>query len=211
VRRIALLLVALAAALAVAAPARADGDPASDYLLGQMEFVPPDSGISKASAARLATVVSDANAHGFTVRVALIASRYDMGSITELWKRPKIYARFLGQELKLVYHGNLLIVMPNGYATSFNGVATPKDQKVVDRLPLPQGGSQLADAAVKAVVALAARRGIVITPPAAGHTGGHSANQDRLKIIVAVAVALLLAGAAWFARRLVLRRRAARA
>jgi hypothetical protein len=45
------------------------------------------------------------------------ASRSDLGSVTELWRQPQSYARFLDQELSLslVYHGPLLVAMPGGF------------------------------------------------------------------------------------------------
>jgi hypothetical protein len=104
---LAALLAGIAAVLVVAllaAPiARADGDPASDYLLGQPTFVPPDDGVPKAYADQLNATVAEAKARGYTIRVALIGTRYDMGSVTVLYREPKRYARFLGQELFLVY------------------------------------------------------------------------------------------------------------
>jgi hypothetical protein len=75
------LLLTAVAFLAFAPLAHADGDPASDYLLTQTTFVPPDLGISDADAARLATVVQSAHAGGYTIRVALIGGRYDLGSV----------------------------------------------------------------------------------------------------------------------------------
>ena len=45
----------------------------------------------------------------------MIASPTDLGSVTELWRQPQNYARFLAQELSLLYRGPLLVVMPNGY------------------------------------------------------------------------------------------------
>ena len=62
--------------------ARADGDPASDYLLTRSTFVPPDLGISAADAARLSTTVALAQARGYPIRVALIGSAYDLGSVS---------------------------------------------------------------------------------------------------------------------------------
>ena len=109
------MLLALLAALAVVPLARADGDPASDYLLTRATFVPPDLGISTSDAARLATTVALARSRGYSIRVAVIGSAYDLGSVSSLDRKPKQYARFLGQELTLVYHGPLLIVMPNGF------------------------------------------------------------------------------------------------
>ena len=102
------------AALAAAPLARADADPASDYLLGQSTFVPPDDGIPRAYADQLNATVREAKARGYTIRVALIGSRYDLGSIGSVFGQPKQYARFLGKELTLVYHGRLLVDKANG-------------------------------------------------------------------------------------------------
>lgn len=208
-RRVLVLLAASLMLLALAGPAAADGDPASDYLLGRTAFVPPDSGISSASAARLTAVLADAKARGYTIRVALVASRYDMGSVTALWKHPRIYARFLGQELRLLYHGRLLVVMPNGYATSRGGKPTADEQAVVDPLPLPRSSAVMADAAVRAVIALAAHAGVVVVPPKAVAAPSHNASRDRLKIALAALAVVLLGTTAWWARRLLVRRRRA--
>src|SRR5207253_520915 len=144
--------------LCVGAPAAlADGDPASDYLLGQAVFVPPDDGIPDVNAKQLAAVVASAKAGGYEIRVALLGTRYDMGSVTALWRKPKPYARFLGQELYFVYKGRLLVVMPNGYGVSRGGKAQPADAAALDRLAPPRaGGLVLANAAAVAVQKLAA-------------------------------------------------------
>ena len=47
--------------------------------------------------------------------MALIAARGDLGAVTELWRQPAQYARFLGTELTDVFSGTLIVVMPNGY------------------------------------------------------------------------------------------------
>ena len=146
------LVAALAAALTVVPLARADGDPASDYLLTRSTFVPPDLGISAADAARLSTT---AQARGYPIHVALIGSAYDLGSVSSLDRKPKEYARFLGQELTLIYHGRLLVVMPNGFGVSRAGKAMPAAQRVVDRLPAPgTGGPQLVQAGIDGVCVL---------------------------------------------------------
>ena len=59
----------------------------------------------------------------------MIASSYDLGSITSLWRKPRTYARFLGAELQFVYKDRLLIVMPNGFGISRQG--QPVDREVV--------------------------------------------------------------------------------
>ncbi len=97
-----------------AASALADGDPASDVLATQSLFLPQDANLSVRQQAQLGALVNAAARSGYPIRVALISSAADLGSITELWRQPQTYARFLGQELSLVYRGPLLIVMPNG-------------------------------------------------------------------------------------------------
>lgn len=168
------VLLALLAAFAVVPLARADGDPASDYLLTRTTFVPPELGISAADAARLSTTVALAEAGGYPIRVALIGSAYDLGSVSSLDRKPKQYARFLGQELTLVYHGPLLVVMPNGFGVARAGKALPASQRVVDRLPAPgSGGSGLVQAGIDGVRALAAAAGVhVPAPPPVASSGG---------------------------------------
>ncbi|MGB9186183.1 MAG: hypothetical protein WCB67_19200 [Solirubrobacteraceae bacterium] len=111
------LLAAIVVVLAMAlnpTSAFADGDPASDVLAQQSLFLPQDAGLSNTQQGQLEALLASASRSGFPIRVALIASPNDLGSITELWKQPQSYARFLGLELGLVYHGPLLIVMPDG-------------------------------------------------------------------------------------------------
>ena len=95
----------------------ADGDPASRgraRLPGGCSS-PQDAGLLARQQAQLgAVLIPPRGAAGYPLRVAVIASPTDLGSITELWRRPASYARFLGQELSLVYlHGTLLVVMPD--------------------------------------------------------------------------------------------------
>ena len=192
--RKALLLVVLAA-LAAAPFAHADGDPASDWLLSQAVFVPPDAGISGAKVKELSALLADAKSNGYTVRVALIASRYDMGAVTILYKKPHEYAPFLSTELAFVYKGRVLVVMPNGYAIARDGKKDPREQKVLDRLAAPASQGGLVVGAERAVQALAANAGIHVTGSIKA-SGGSSSNQDRLIIIVAGAA--LIAAAAGF-------------
>lgn len=98
-----------------AASARADGDPASDVLASQSLFMPADGGVPPVQQAQLSALLADSERSGYALRVALIATSSDLGSVTALWHQPASYARFLGQELSLVYRGTLLVVMPNGF------------------------------------------------------------------------------------------------
>ena len=186
------LLVAILLSLIAVSSAHADGDPASDYLLGQPSFVPPDAGVPPAYASQLNDVLRESKIRGYEIRVALIATRYDMGSVGVLYRHPKRYARFLGQELAFVYKGNLLVVMPNGLGFSRAGKPVPADQAVVGRLPPPgTGGVALASTATRAVALLAAHAGVVVPiPPLSGSTRVANPNQDRLVIVIATVVAL---------------------
>jgi hypothetical protein len=194
----------VAAVLLVAAPsAYADGDPASDYLLGQPLFNPPDAGVPAAYATQLNDALRDAKLGGYELRVALIASRYDLGTVGVLDKQPKRYARFLGQELYFVYRGNLLVVMPNGLGFAHGGKPVPAAQATVDRIRAPGGGGVgLATAATRAVVRLAAQHGVVVTVrPLTGDTHVENANRDRLLIILITAVAVAALAAYFLLRR----------
>ena len=203
-RKYALLLL-LVALVAVPA-ARADGDPASDYLLRLQTFVPPDSGISSSDQQQLTSLVTGARNGGYTIRVAIIASQYDMGSVTVLDKKPKLYAHFLSQELRFVYHKRVLVVMANGYGVASNGKPLPAEQKVLDKLALPSAthGAGLAGSAARAVRALALNAGVKIKPApiVKAKSSGDTTNRDRLVIALAALVVLLLVlGAAYFRKR----------
>jgi hypothetical protein len=202
------VLVLAALAFFLLAPlARADGDPASDYLLTRTTFVPPDLGISDGDAARLATAVQSAHAGGYTIRVAIIGSRYDLGAIGSLIDQPKQYARFLGKELTLVYHGRLLVVMPNGYGVSRAGTLLRPEQATLDRLVPPgRGGDRLVAAAIEGVRRLAQGAGVTVPVPPAAHGG--DGRSTWLWAGVAAALALAVAGAAWVVAPLLSRRRA---
>jgi hypothetical protein len=202
-RRLTLLL--LLASLAAAPAAYADGDPASDYLLGRQTFVPPDAGISSADKAQLDALVEGARRGGYTIRVAIIASRYDLGSITVLDRQPANYAHFLSQELKFLYRKRVLTVMTNGYGIARNGKPLPAEQKVLDRLPPPTAthGPGLAGAAARAVRALAANAGVRIKPAPIEkrRSSGDTTMRDRIVIACAALVLLGLAAAFTYLRR----------
>ncbi len=96
------------------AAAMADGDPGSDVLLDQNLFAPWDANLTTAQQLELGQLLDATAQVGAPVRVAIIAHRDDLGSVTPLWQRPAPYATYLGTELSLAYSGRLLIVMPDG-------------------------------------------------------------------------------------------------
>jgi hypothetical protein len=195
------VIVSVLACLAFAPAALADGDPASDYLLSQPVFLPPDVVVPEADAKQLTETLAAAKARGYEIRVAVIGTRYDLGSVGALFKKPQEYALFLGQELRFVYKGRLLVVMPNGYGVSQGGKRWPKAEPVVARLPPPRGsGAELTRAADTAVRKLAASSGVELPPPGGGDSRSNSTKV--VAIVGGVAVLLLVgAAAAFFLRR----------
>jgi len=205
--RFALLLAAAAlAAGALAASARADGDPASDYLLVQKVFLPFDAKLPAGQQAKFTGLVAAANRSGFTIRVALISSSYDLGAITSLWRQPQTYARFLAEELSYLYKGRLLIVMPNGFGFQWLKHTTTAEYAVLAKISIKPGSTGLLAAAQTAVQRLAAAGGVKIVAPARVSTPAQRNTHDRIVIIVASLAAI----AAAVLMRLVLRRRRGR-
>jgi hypothetical protein len=197
-------LAAVVALALVATPvALADGDPASDYLITRQTFLPFNAKIPGAQVETLNGIVADANRKGYKIRVAIISKPFDLGAVPSLWKKPKTYARFLGQELAFVYKNRLLIVMPNGYGVARGGKLLPAEQRVVDSLPAPgAGGPALAAGATRAVRRLAAGAGVTAeVPPSSAST-----SNDRLVIAGAAVAFVLLILAGFGVRRLLARR-----
>ena len=176
-------------------PARGDGDPASDVLASQPLFLPQDAGISPTRQAQLAALLASARARGYPVRVAVIASASDLGSVTALWRQPGNYARFLGQELSLTYHGPLLIVMPDGYGGYQPGAAGATVSATIAHLTAP--GTKLGNGAIAAVQRLAAAAGHPLPLPTATARPG-AGSSDPLEWLV-VALGAVLIAAAWAA------------
>jgi hypothetical protein len=199
-------LAALVCVACVAAPAAtADGDPASDYLLTRDTFIPFNAKIPQKQTEMLDAIVAMAKKRGFRIKVALISSYGDLGAVPSLWREPKTYARFLGQEIFFIYKGRLLIVMPNGYGVSRAGKPLQSAQRVLDMLPKPgEGGPALAAAANRGVQRLAAQEGVQLEIPTV--SSGDNAGHDRIVIAVIAVVIVLLFVAGFAGRRLLARR-----
>jgi hypothetical protein len=191
--------IALPAMLALAcawpiATARADGDPASDVLVTQHLFLPQDAASPPRQQAQLAALLQEAARSGYPIRVAMIASAADLGSVTELWRQPQTYAQFLGQELALVYRGPLLVVMPDGFGT-YHFSARAAAQR--SSLPAPSPDRGLAAAAIPAIRALAAASGHPLPLPAVNATRGTAGG--NIIAWIAFAIGVILVAAAWAA------------
>ena len=154
-----LLAVALAAAW-IAPLARADGDPGSDVLVYQDLFAGTDAGLSVQQQVQLDALLKAAARAGFPIRVAIIASRFDLGAVAGLFHNPRAYARFLGIELSLAYTQRLLVVMPNGFGFNWPGHASQSAYRVLARIPIGSQGGGLFSATETAVAKLASAGGV---------------------------------------------------
>jgi len=189
------LVAAALAACTVAPSARADGDPASDYLLTQQVFFPFDAKFPADKQQQLTAVVTAANRAGYTIRVAVIWSSYDLGAITGLWRKPRTYARFLSAELGYVYKGRLLVVMPNGFGFNRPKHTVAAEYALLAKIPVHPEATGLLDAAGTAVRRLAGAAGVRVVPVAVA-SPSHRNSHDRAIIILgaiaAIAIATLL-------------------
>jgi hypothetical protein len=192
----------LATGLAAVPTARADGDPASDVLASQSLFVPADGGFSQSVEARLSALLASAQRSGYPVRLALIATRADLGSVTALWSMPRQYAAFLGQELSLVYRGTLLVVMPDGFGVVWVGPRTQDSPNpATARLSAPRAGTPMVTAAMTAVQQLAAAAGHRLALPTATpqHPAGSGSALGSVDLWswLALAAGVAVIAAAW--------------
>lgn len=196
------LLASAIAACALASTARADGDPASDYLLTQDVFLPFDTKLPAMQVARFTGLVDATNRAGFRLRVALITSSHDMGSVIALYRKPRAYAYFLGAELSFVYRQRLLVVMPNGFGFNWPGHPSAPAYAALANIRVKPGSRGLLQAARTAVQRLAAAAGIKVAPAPAATVVRRADSNGRLIIIAAAVAALSLAAAVRVALRL---------
>ena len=176
------LCLAMLVACLPSPPASADGDPASDFLLYAPVFVPFNRP-SQPQIDRLKATIAAAKQRGYTIRVAVIGGRRDLGAVPDLFGNPSTYARFLGSELVGLYRGRLLVVMPQGYGFSVKGKADKAGAQPLAGLPPPSGASPdaLTAAATVAVRKLAQGAGVQVpviplaasTPPTADSNGSN--------------------------------------
>ena len=189
-----LLIAVLLAAMLIPAVAAADGDPASDVLLGENVFYPYSPAVPRSVQSALNAATTAAKRAGLPIKVALIASPVDLGVIPNLFGRPQRYADFLDQEISFQGKQRLLVVMAAGYGVvGFDGPATIAARG----LPHPDGrtSTDLARAALTAVAKLAAASGHELKgTPVAG--GGGSGGSSTTPIVIALAAAAILVAAA---------------
>lgn len=147
-------LAVAAVALVLSASAAADGDPASDTLYQQNVYIPyPAPPPADVTAVKLA--IGRAYARGYRLKVAVIATRTDLGAVPELFGKPDQYASFLGSELQGFYIGPLLIVMPAGFGIYDGGRSTAAEERVLTSMSVRGStASALTETAAAAVTKL---------------------------------------------------------
>ncbi len=174
VRRRTCATIALVAIASCWSPAAtlADGDPASDVLASQPLFIPQDAGARVQEQTQLSALLAAAERRGLPIRVALIASADDLGAVSALWRQPQSYARFLGQELALLFHGPLLVAMPNGFGFYRPDHAVARERAALAGIRVTNG--DLAAATITAIERVATVSGhalpieVAAAKPAAG-------------------------------------------
>ena len=201
-RAVALAATALLALSIGASVARADADPASDWLIEQDAFYPYTTKVSTTQKQALNAALASGRKAGVPIKVAIIAGRGDLGAVSILFARPpNQYAKFLGTELSYVNKARLLVVFPSGYGLWWHKPLPANEVKAIRTLPPPAtaDGDTMVAAANTAVRRLLALHGVRVAPPPAVHS---STNADRLKIaggaLVLVAIGL---GASMLLRR----------
>ncbi len=196
------LLLLTLALLASPAPALADGDPASDVLLGEDIFLPyaPNT-VSPPVKEALAATVARAKKAGYEVKLALIADRRDLGSVGQLFNKPQEYANLLTQELSLnVSHGTgveqarVLIVQPVGLGG--NNLGANAGDALDGVVPAQSTADELARTAAIAVGKLAAADGKPIAMPELPEAAAASGEGGGLPSWLLYAAPVLLVGLA---------------
>jgi hypothetical protein len=197
-RRLALVA---ALALVVVPLARADADPASDILYTQRIYLPFfGEKVSPKNATVLKQTVDKAWSKGYKIKVALIATRNDLGGVFQLWQKPQTYADFLGRELVFLYKGKLITVMPDGmgvyqYKTDVSG-----EKQIVGKIKVDPSADGMANAATLAVAKLAGFK----PPPLPSVSGGGSGDGGTPVwefVVIAVGGLALLAAMLYFGPR----------
>ena len=185
-----LLLICMAPSSALA-----DGDPASDVLIGDTIFFPYQAP-SADTARKLRGVVDATRKAGQPVRVAIIHGPQDLGTAANLYGHPREYARLLSQELgnpvepgKQGHREELIVVMAAGFGTI--GVP-PKVDSELRKLELPGNEPDtLASAAGYGVQELARATGHPVHAAFDKPEGGSGSGGLTVVLIVLALVALV--------------------
>jgi hypothetical protein len=174
--RLLAVLLCAAAALPVAFPvsARADGDPASDVLIGQDAFYPyaPNT-VARELQQALNAMLKQAKARQFELKIALVAATTDLGAVPQLFTQPQKYADLLTSEISFNTKPRVLVVLPSGLGG--NNLGDRAGSALAGITPEPAAGADgLARAAMLAVGRLTAANGTPVPVPAVARESGRA-------------------------------------
>jgi hypothetical protein len=185
-RRKAILAAACAVVLAAPHAARADSDPASDFLPTSDVFYPYTPAVPAKLKAQLKGATAAAKKAGYPIKVAIIATAADLGGVPTLFNQPARYAGFLGREISFNSKAQpLLVVMPDGMGTFQAG---PKATAAIGGIKIEPGGEGLARAALEGVSKLADAAG----DPIKGFKPQSDSGGSTSAVVFAIPVVLLV-------------------
>ena len=196
-----ILCVVVLGTLLAPAAALADGDPASDVLLGDNVFYPYTPAVPRSIQQTLNAETVAAKASGLPIKVALIAAPTDLGVIPDLFGKPQPYADFLDQEISFTSKQRLLVVMSTGYGVQgFDGPATTAARGLAK--PAGATSTDLARAAIVAVARLGAASGHPIKGvPGLTSAQSNSSGSSNAPIAIGLAAAAVLVAGGLIALR----------
>jgi hypothetical protein len=198
-RLLPVLVVAASLAL-LPATARADGDPASDYLLTQDVYLPLAPGVPPDLGRTITDLLKDTRKAGFPLKVAIIAAPKDLGAVPQYFGRPEAYAPFLESEIAFNSKKPLLTVMPTGYGVAALPKGAESGLAGLDP-PKSANGEDLGRAAVTAIVKLSKAAGHPVPTPQIPKSSGAGGGETSPLLVFGVPVALLALGGALAALR----------
>jgi hypothetical protein len=184
------LVAAVLLVLGLAPSAYADGDPASDVLLGQNVF-PPYETMSRTLEDQVYAIGTASASAGYPLKIALIATKVDLGVLpARLLRRPELYARFLSTELTGVFNGPVLVVTPYGFGLATQGRAL--SLAALRGVAIGAGTSGIAHAAIAATRALAAAAGHALPGDVASVSPSNGASSATIDSSLEVLLVLFL-------------------
>ncbi len=182
--------------------ARADADPASDYLLVAPAFYPYQPPTSPTIRKALEGQLAALRAKGLNLKVAIVNDPTDLGGVSNLWNMPAAYAKFLDSEISFNKKQPLLVVMPAGFGTAAVGTPGALSGLVADGA---HGADGLSRSAISAVARLAQDSGrplpVITIPAVGGSPGGGGGGTSPLLTFGAPVILVVLVAAGAAARR----------
>lgn len=183
-------LLVLALCVSASPQAWADGDPASDVLLGQSVFYPYQPPVSAKLEGALNSLLRAVSRARMPLKVAIIGSQLELGSVPEYYGLPQPYAKFLDREISFNRPEPLLVVMPAGFGLAHAGPSSALRNLTVDAR---QGTYGLTRTAILAVIALARANGHPVPVPSIPPPTPAAHGALPVALLFGLPVALLIA------------------